>query len=130
MVWLSKRELATYVVLREVLGEKNIVNIGEALEVLQIMMPRKIARKVMKRLHKKGFLSIENVQVRINPLDDAIKRLLNNYIAERIRRNLRAQGIEALIEVRGDHIRVALSGEECAKVKSFFDRLIIVECLE
>ena len=130
MVWLSKRELAAYIVLREVLGEKNKVNVGEALKVLQLLMPRKVARKVMKRLHRKGFLVIENMHVRITPLDDAIKRLLISYIAERIRRNLRTQGIKALIDVRNDSIRVAFSGEGCTEVKGLFSRFIIVECLD
>ncbi|RLG87392.1 MAG: hypothetical protein DRO39_00590 [Thermoprotei archaeon] len=114
MVWLSKREAAAYLVLKTLLGEGAEVNLGDAIALLRVMMPKRVARKILKRLSKKGFVELSGVRLRILPLEDALRNLLLEYMAERIRRNLRSNHIEARVAIDGGFIRVLMPEEYCS----------------
>lgn len=112
MVWLSKREVAAYLMLLETFGENTEVNIGDASDVLSLMMSRRIARKVIRKLIKKSFLlRKDSVTFIIRPIDEAFRDYLIHYIASRIRRNLRHLNVESEVSVSNSKIIVKLRGD-------------------
>jgi len=95
MPWLSKRELAAYILLRKVFGD-NVFNLGEALDVLKPLANKKLAIKLIKRLRSKGFLErIDVFNYRARSIEEALAAYLARYVAHRVARNLRSWGVEA-----------------------------------
>ena len=93
MVWLSKREIASLLLLS--IFFKNKFNLGEALDVLKVMNSKRIARKILKRLVAKGFLKQLNaVEYEIEPLEQAFLKYLRGYIIQRIVKTLKSYGID------------------------------------
>jgi len=92
LVWLSKREIAYYLILKKRFNG-NIFNIGEALDVLIFFGSKNIAKKIIKRLKSKGFLeSVGIASYRIRDEEEVLVKLLSNYISERLYRNLKLRG--------------------------------------
>ncbi len=99
MPWLSKRELAYYLILRSAFGYEPF-NYGNAMDILKLLGPKKVARKVIKRLLARGFLErVDRVVYRVKPLDEALENLLANYVASRLRKYLKSHGIEVSVKV-------------------------------
>ncbi|MEM0371609.1 MAG: hypothetical protein QXG46_01000 [Ignisphaera sp.] len=95
MVWITKREVAYYVVIRQVFEDRPF-NIGEALDVLAILGSKTIARKIIKKLVSRGLLEkIDNTTYRAKNFDDVLATILKEYIVERIARTLRSRGFNA-----------------------------------
>ena len=110
MVKLEKREIAAYLLLVETYGENSIVNIGNALDTLSIIMSRRIARKILKRLWKKGFLEKESlITYKIKPVKESFKKYLIPYIAQRIKKNLKSRNIEAKVYIINECIDIELA---------------------
>lgn len=92
MVWLSKREMAYYLVLKKKF-DKSVFNLGEALDLLTLFGSKNVARKILKKLKSKGFLeSIGAINYRVRDEEEVLARLLSNYIMQRLYRNLKSKG--------------------------------------
>jgi hypothetical protein len=99
VVWLSKREVAYYLILKSKF-DRNIFNLGEALDVLSLFGSKTIARKVIKRLRSKGFLECSGViYYRIKSEEEALSNMLSNYIAQRLYRNLKSRGYSISLNI-------------------------------
>ncbi len=106
MVWLSKRELAYYIILKRVFGY-NRFNLGEALDILKYLGSKRTARKIIRRLTKKGFLQkINEVDYRVMELESILSNILSSYIFNRIYKNLKSYNIR--IEVIEKELRIII----------------------
>ncbi|HIP57635.1 MAG TPA: hypothetical protein EYH02_06210 [Ignisphaera aggregans] len=106
MVWLSKREVAYLLLLRKVFVDR--FNLGEALDILELFGPRRVARKVIKRLVSKGFIRrLGNLDYNIRDLEESLWNLLLDYLSQRLQRNLRSRGIDASVR-RDDSGRIVV----------------------
>jgi len=105
-VWLSKREVAYLLLLRKVFVDR--FNLGEALDILELFGPRRVARKVIKRLVSKGFIRrLGNLDYNIRDLEESLWNLLLDYLSQRLQRNLRSRGIDASVR-RDDSGRIVV----------------------
>ncbi|MCX8167806.1 MAG: hypothetical protein N3D82_02085 [Ignisphaera sp.] len=103
MVWLSKRELAYYLILKKRF-DKKVFNINEAVGVLSLFGSKSTARKVIKRLKSKGFLEGVGVMTyRIGDGDEVLIKLLSSYIVQRLYRNLKSRGYAVNISKPGQY---------------------------
>jgi len=106
LVWLSKREVAYLLLLRKVFVDR--FNLGEALDILELFGPRRVARKVIKRLVSKGFIRrLGNLDYNIRDLEESLWNLLLDYLSQRLQRNLRSRGIDASVR-RDDSGRIVV----------------------
>jgi len=102
MVWLSKREIAYYIILKKTFGN-NPFNLGEALDVLTFFGSKRVARKVIKNLIKKGFLKkIDVLNYRIEDLENALNNILFEYIRQRAYRNMKSRGFKVTRNEKGE----------------------------
>ncbi|RLG89363.1 MAG: hypothetical protein DRO15_00600 [Thermoprotei archaeon] len=107
MVWLSKREVITYLLVLEAFGENTTFNTGEAADTLSIVMPRRVAYKVLKKLWKKGFLErISHFEYRVKPLKEAFITYLLKYLALRIEKHLKSYGETVDVYADEKHKRI------------------------
>ncbi|HID80425.1 MAG TPA: hypothetical protein EYP48_01765 [Ignisphaera sp.] len=105
-MWLSKREVAYLLLLRKVFVDR--FNLGEALDILELFGPRRVARKVIKRLVSKGFIRrLGNLDYNIRDLEESLWNLLLDYLSQRLQRNLRSRGIDASVR-RDDSGRIVV----------------------
>ncbi|MEM1542294.1 MAG: hypothetical protein QW101_04900 [Ignisphaera sp.] len=92
MVWITKREVAYYVVISQVFRDRPF-NIGEALDILTILGSKSVARKIIKKLISRGLLEkIDSATYRVKNFEDFLARTLKEYIVERIARTLKSSG--------------------------------------
>jgi hypothetical protein len=102
MVWLSKREIAYYIILKKTFGN-NPFNLGEALDVLTFFGSKRVARKVIKNLIKKGFLKkIGMIDYRIEDLENALNKLLFEYIRQRAYKTMKSRGFKVARNENGE----------------------------
>jgi len=93
MVWLSKRELAYYLILRSAFGEKPF-NIGDALTLLELFGSRRTARNVLKRLKSRRIIiKVAEYTYVVRGLEEALQDLLRDYIANRLVKTLKSRHI-------------------------------------
>ena len=106
MVWISKREIAYYIILRKVFNNKSF-NLGEALDVLSLFGSKNIGRKTLRKLVKKGFLEKTGVlDYNIVELEKAFEKLLLNYMIQRLYRNLKSRGYKVTIDLKNSSVIV------------------------
>ncbi|MEM0026375.1 MAG: hypothetical protein QXT53_00370 [Ignisphaera sp.] len=111
MVWISKREIAYYIILRKAFGNKPF-NLGEALDILSLFGSKNVGRKTLKKLVKKGFLEKTGViDYNIVELEKAFEKLLQNYMMQRLYRNLKSRGYSVVIDLKNSSIVI-----ECDQV--------------
>ncbi len=109
MVWLSKREVAYLLLLRKAFAKK--FNLVEALDLLELFGSRRVARKVLKRLAAKGFLQrLGSVEYGIDDLENALWKLLLDYLAQRLQRNLRSRGLDVVVYRDRESDRLVVEG--------------------
>ncbi|NPA96078.1 MAG: hypothetical protein GXO32_00570 [Crenarchaeota archaeon] len=131
MPWISKREIAYYLVLKSAFGYSPF-NIGSAMDILRLLGPRRVARKVLKRLLARGMIErLNSVTYRLRPLDEALENLLANYIASRLQKYLKSCGIEVATRVANSKtIEVVGCSEEMKKLlNSISWRGIEIKCV-
>ena len=105
-MWLSKREVAYLLLLKKVFVNK--FNLGEALELLELFGPRRVARKIIKRLTSKGFIRrLDTFDYNIKDLEESLWNLLLDYISQRLQKNLRSRGVDASVR-RDDNGRIVI----------------------
>jgi len=110
---LSKREVAYLLLLKKVFTDK--FNLGDALDVLELFGPRRVARKVIKRLVSKGFIRrLDSFNYNIEDLEKSLWNLLLDYISQRLQRNLRSRGIDVSVH-RDDSGRIVV--EVCGDIR-------------
>ncbi|MCC6045442.1 MAG: hypothetical protein LM572_01505 [Ignisphaera sp.] len=98
MVWVSKREIAYYIILKEEFGDR-VFNLGEAMDVLAFIGSRKVVRKVIKNLVKKGLLMrVDYLNYRVEDVGEAFRKMLYEYIRQRIFRTMKSRGCDATID--------------------------------
>ncbi|MEL9939781.1 MAG: hypothetical protein QW632_00650 [Ignisphaera sp.] len=106
MVWISKREIAYYIILRKVFNNKSF-NLGEALDVLSLFGSKNIGRKTLKKLVKKGFLEKTGaLDYNIVELEKAFEKLLLGYMIQRLYRNLKSRGYKVVIDLKNSSVIV------------------------
>lgn len=131
MVWMTKREIAYYLVLRHVFGDK-IFNLGEALDVLQPLGSKRTARKIIKRLVSRGLLEkAGELTYRVKDLEPALLRNLRSYLVQRIHRRLKSLGFNTVIVVDSGVEKILIEG--CNNVLKVvveeLKRVIEIECI-
>ncbi len=130
MVWLSKRELAYYIILKRVFGY-NRFNLGEALDILKYLGSKRTARKIIRRLTKKGFLQkINEVDYRVMELESILSNILSSYIFNRIYKNLKSYNIR--IEVIEKELRIIIYNncidENLEVLSKSLNGIVYIEC--
>lgn len=133
MVWLSKREVAYYLILKKKFGGREF-NIGEAINLLSLFGSRRIARKIIKRLRLKGFLeSVEITTYRIASIDEVLVKLLSSYILQRLYRNLKSRGYSIVLSRVGQYSTLEVrncNGDILAQLEVIRGLGIDVLCVE
>lgn len=113
-MWLSKREVAYLLLLKKVFI--NRFNLGEALDLLELFGPRRVARKIIKRLVSKGFIHrLDSFDYNIKDLEESLWNLLLDYISQRLQKNLRSRGVDVSVR-RDDGGRIVI--EVCGDTRS------------
>lgn len=130
MVWLSKRELAYYIILKKVFGY-NQFNLGEAIDILKYLGSKKIARKIIRRLAKRGFLQkINEISYKVMELEPVLINILSSYIFNRMYKNMKSSNI--LIEVIEKESKIVVHGNCMDKNLEILSRslnnIIYIEC--
>ncbi len=123
MPWLSKREIAYYLILRSVFDYSEF-NYGEALDLLKLFGPRRLVRKMLKRMASRGFVErVKPLVYRLKPLDEALEVTLLEYIAKRLEKYLRSKhlDVEVTIDRESKTIAVRGCGEELSKILTRFE---------
>lgn len=104
MVWLSKREVAYYIVLKACF-DSGAFNVGDALDLLKFLGSKRVGLKIVRRLASKGFLARgAGLLYHVNPLEEALTKLLRQYVTQRLYKNLRSLGFK--VRLRGDTLVV------------------------
>lgn len=130
MVWITKREIAYYLILRHVFHNR-VFNLGEALDVLTLFGSKRTARKIIRLLVSRGLIEkVDTLSYRIKELEPALFQNLKAYIAQRIRRRLKSAGLSSSIILRDHHETLVV--HNCSNtLASIFELLrgvIDVEC--
>ncbi|MCE4620043.1 MAG: hypothetical protein F7C33_03365 [Desulfurococcales archaeon] len=82
---VEKREIAAYLLLLD----KGEINLGEAIDLvsMELCTTKRTARRIIKRLRRLGFLSLEledkGARVRCKPPREVLERLVAGYIEKR-----------------------------------------------
>jgi hypothetical protein len=112
MVWISKKEIAYYIILREEFRDR-VFNLGEAIDLLQLFGSRNAARKVIKNLVKKGFIKeIDSLNYKMGDLEGAFKKLLYEYIRQRFYRALKSRGYGITVDREGNKRLIVMCEED------------------
>jgi len=130
MVWISKRELAYYIILRSAFGEKPF-NIGDALTLLELFGSRRTARNVLKRLKSRRIIvKVAEYTYVARDLEEAFQDLLRDYIASRLVKTLKSRHIPVDEVLRANEkIIIKLCGvhDDIRKLQSLQSLLAIFE---
>jgi ribosomal protein S8 len=106
MVWISKREIAYYIILKEEFRDR-IFNLGEAIDVLVFFGSKKVAKKVIKNLVKKGFIKkVDDLNYKVEELEGTLKKLLYEYIRQRFYKALKSRGYSVAVNKDGGNVIV------------------------
>lgn len=109
---VKKRELASFLLLYS--SGRESMSIEEARRILELMLPRRSVRSVLRILAKSGFIEVSGREIRINKPEDALKRYLLRYIVSRIEKNAKSKQIPYRIEREQDGTeKIYLSSSEC-----------------
>ena len=82
---VEKREIAAYLLLLD----KGEINLGEAIDLVskELCTTKRTARRIIKRLRRLGFLSLElddkGARIRCRPPREVLERLVAGYIEKR-----------------------------------------------
>jgi len=93
-VRVEKREIAAYLLLLD----KGEINLGEAVDLVskELCTTRRTARRIIKRLRRLGFLSLEldnkGARIKCRPPREVLERLVAGYIEKRRARCQRGRG--------------------------------------
>jgi len=120
MPWLSKREIAYYLLLRSAFDYREF-NYGEALDLLKFFGPRRLVRKMLRRMCSRGFAErVKPLVYRLKPLDEALEANLLEYVAKRLERYLRSRHVEIEVYVDRESRSIVVRGctEDFAEVLS------------
>jgi len=132
LVWLSKRELAYYLLLLNRFRSEPF-NLGEALDLLTLLGSKRIAIKIIKRLTKRGFLKRENhYTYRVVEPSESLTNLLIEYIAQRLARYMKSSGVSVITSVDRTTrtILVEAPPELCKRIELLSGEIIHVHCRE
>ncbi len=132
MVWLSKRELAYYIVLKRVFGY-NQFNLGEAIDILKYLGSKRVARKIIKRLAKKGFIQrVNEANYRVVELESAFANIISSYIFNRIIKSLKSSNnfIEAIEKESKITIYGNCMDRNLEMLNKSLNDIIYIECKE
>ncbi|MEM1525660.1 MAG: hypothetical protein QW775_04510 [Ignisphaera sp.] len=130
MVWITKREIAYYLILKHVFNN-SIFNLGEALDILSLFGSKRTAKKIIRLLVSRGLIEkVDTLSYRVNELEPALFQNLKAYIVQRIHRRLKSVGLSSSIILK-DH-RETLAIRNCSNtLVSTFELLrgiIDIEC--
>lgn len=100
MVWITKREIAYYFILKYVFSNR-VFNLGEALDILTLFGSKRTARKIMKLLVSRGLIEkVGFLDYKVKELEPALFQNLKAYIVQRLYRRLKSAGLSASIILR------------------------------
>ncbi len=117
---VKKRELASYLLLYS--SGREAMSIGEAGKILELMLPRRSVRSVLRILAKSGFIEVSGKEIKINRPEEALKRYLLQYILSRIEKNAKSKQIPYRIEREQDGTeKIYLSSSECQNMAISID---------
>jgi len=105
-MWLKKREFASYLLLWKVFKDQPF-NIGEALDVLEDFMSRKVAYNVLKRLEKLGWISrVNSLEFKVLSFNEIFNSIVLPYLGLRLERNFRSKGYKIKVRVENDRLKI------------------------
>lgn len=109
---IRKRELASYLLLHSY--GKDSMSLDEARKILELILPRRSVRSVIRILARSGFIEVDKRGIKIHRPEDALRNYLSHYIRSRVERNARSRHIQHSIEKRADGgERIYISWAEC-----------------
>lgn len=131
MVWITKRELAYYFVLKNVFQDR-VFNLGEAFDILILFGSKRVARKIVKKLMLLGFLEkVGDINYRVKELEPALLASLREYIVQRIYKRIKLLGFN--VDIATDDTKKKLVVQNCDErlqtVISMLDSIIHIECI-
>ncbi len=131
MVWISKREIAYYIILRKAFNNRTF-NLGEALDILSLFGSKNIGRKTIKKLVKKGFIEkVDELNYNVVEIEKAFEKLLNQYMMQRLFKNLKSKGYNVKIDVKNNSIVLTTCDQTLEKVIKILNFISLsVECRE
>lgn len=110
MVWITKREMAYYFVLKHVFDDR-IFNLGEVLDVLSLFGSKRTARRVIKRLVSRGLLErIGDMNYKVKSVEPALLASLKNYIKQRMYKRLKSFGLDVDTLSIDNEEKIVISG--------------------
>lgn len=132
MVWITKRELAYYFVLKNAFQDR-VFNLGEAFDILILFGSKRVARKIVKKLMLLGFLEkVGDINYRVKELEPALLASLREYIVQRIYKRIKLLGFN--VDIVTDNTKKKLVVQNCDErlqaVISMLDDIIHIECIK
>ncbi|HWQ16359.1 MAG TPA: hypothetical protein VNL13_00810 [Sulfolobales archaeon] len=122
---IGKRELASYLLLYSI--GKEVISIEHAREILELILPRRAVRSVIRILAKSGFIGLNNKEIRIHKPEDALGNYLSQYIKSRIERNAKSRHIQYRFERGLDYIeRIYIDSIKCREKIYIAGRIEII----
>lgn len=97
---VRKRELASYLLLYS--SSRDAISMSDAENLLELMLPRRSVRSVIRTLAKSGFIEVIGREIKINRPEEALGKYLSQYIASRIERNAKSKKIPYRAEKEQD----------------------------
>ncbi|MEM1646394.1 MAG: hypothetical protein QXL96_11165 [Ignisphaera sp.] len=130
MVWITKREIAYYFILKHVFNNR-IFNIGEALDILTLFGSKRTARKIMKLLISRGLIEkVGSLNYRVRELEPILFKSLKAYIVQRMHRRLKSAGLSTSIILRDQHEILVVHNcrDNLSSIFELIKGIIEIEC--
>ncbi|PWV36577.1 MAG: hypothetical protein DJ555_06580 [Desulfurococcaceae archaeon] len=122
---IGKRELASYLLLYS--SGKEVISIDHAREILELILPRRAVRSVIRILAKSGFIDLNNKEIRIHKPEEAMGNYLSQYIKSRIERNAKSKHIHYRIERGWNNIeKIYIDSVKCGEKINIGGRIEII----
>ncbi|MCC6057718.1 MAG: hypothetical protein LM568_02230 [Desulfurococcaceae archaeon] len=132
MVWITKREIAYYLILKQVF-QNRIFNLGEALDILTLFGSKRTTRKIIKILVSRGLLErVDVYQYKVKDLESSLLLNLRAYLAQRIYKRLKSLGFDVSLGLEDDKEYIAVHGcnDALRSMINILNKFIDVKCVD
>ncbi|MCC6015935.1 MAG: hypothetical protein LM582_02715 [Desulfurococcaceae archaeon] len=132
MVWITKREIAYYLILKQVF-QNRIFNLGEALDILTLFGSKRTTRKIIKILVSRGLLErVDVYQYKVKDLESSLLLNLRAYLAQRIYKRLKSLGFDVSLGLEDDKEYIAVHGcnDALRSMINILNKFVDVKCVD
>jgi hypothetical protein len=132
MVWITKREIAYYLILKQVF-QNRIFNLGEALDILTLFGSKRTTRKIIKILVSRGLLErVDVYQYKVKDLESSLLLNLRAYLAQRIYKRLKSLGFDVSLGLEDDKEYIAVHGcdDTFRSMINILNKFVDVKCVD